>query len=187
MHDSPQLPNRRSVRLKTFDYSQQGAYFLTICAQHNECLFKRVILEEMILNDVGTIVHECWSEIPRHFSDVELAAHVVMPNHLHGIVVLRGRARHAVPLRPDANARKFGAPVAGSIATIARSFKSAASKRIHHVLKRPAIQVWQRNYFEHVIRNQDDFNKTSEYIRVNPARWDFDLVNPQHCAIADAL
>jgi len=188
MHDSPQLPNRRSVRLKNFDYSQPGAYFLTICAHNNRCLFGRVVWGEMSLNDLGELVDKCWLEIPRHFPNIELATHVVMPNHLHGILVLRERARRAVPLRAGiTHSEMFGAPVNGSIPTIARSFKSAASKRIRQVLKRPAMQVWQRNYYEHCIRNRDDFNKTLEYIRLNPARWDFDPDNPHRRATTSSL
>jgi len=179
MHDSPLLPTRRTVRLKTFDYSQPGAYFLTICAHNHKCLFGRAIWGQMGLNALGTIVNECWLEIPRHFPNAALAAHIVMPNHLHGIVVIRERARRAVPLQNCDVGGKFGSPVTGSIPTIIASFKSAVSRRIRETAGKPALRVWQRNYYEHVIRNEADFQKTCEYIRQNPAPWDFDEENPQ--------
>ena len=133
----------------------------------------------MQLNEMGSIVRECRLEIPHHFPGVELHAHVVMPNHVHGILVIHGRARHAVPLRnTGASVEAFGNPVAGSLPTIIRSFKATVSKRVHAVDRRPANQVWQRNYYEHVIRTGAEFDEVSRYIWENPKVWEFDEENP---------
>jgi putative transposase len=189
VRDQPSLPNRRSIRLRTFDYSQPSAYFLTICARENKSMFGRIIDGKMVSNALGRIVENCWREILIHFPNVELATHVIMPNHMHGIIVIRQtmtprttgdhgkssakdsrRAQHAVPLPTHG----FGAPVAGSIPTVVGAFKSSSAKQIRQVMRKPELQVWQRGYYEHVIRNDDDFRKARAYIRSNPARWAFD-------------
>jgi len=179
MQADSSIPRRRSIRLPIFDYSRPGAYFITICTKDKRPLFGRMDGIDVRLTKIGKIVDECWLEIPTHFPLVELAAHVVMPEHLHGIILLRPvqngddcaknlrRARHAVPLRTEHHSREFAVPVARSIPTIVGAFKSAVSNRArNHV----AGSIWQRGYYEHVIRNRDDFQKTCEYIRMNPAR-----------------
>ena len=204
MDDEFFLPQRRSVRLKGFDYSKSSAYFLTICTRDKKQLLGKVAGDRMMPNATGNIVNDCWVEIPNHFPDVELAAHVVMPNHVHGIIVLRAnpgskaksinrtsvsidgesvakverRAQHAVPLRPgtagsQGRGRNFVTLHAGSIAAIVRSFKSASTSRIRQTARDPHFNIWQRGYYEHVIRDEDDFRNTFEYIRTNPARWSF--------------
>jgi putative transposase len=116
---------------------------------------------------------------PESFRKRRVPVHAIMPNHLHSILVLRERARHAVPLRTQSRRSEvFGEPVAGSIPTIVRSFKAAVTKKARVMLGRPSFEVWQRNYFERVIRNEDEFRKTWQYICENPARWDFDPENP---------
>ncbi len=180
------LPRRHSVRLPAFDYSSPTAYFVTICTQDKRRLFGEVSGYAVVLNVVGKIVEKCWRDIPSHFASVELGPRVIMPNHLHGIIRLLPpeadggrvakhlrRAQHAVPLRPEP-ARRFAAMAANSIPAIVRSFKSAATAAIRTSLRRPRLSVWQRGYHEHVIRDEDDFRNTCEYIRMNPARWEFD-------------
>ncbi len=180
MHYDPHLPNRRSVRIKPFDYAQPAAYFITICTHTNRNIFGEIVSETMRLNALGRIVEESWRALPSHFSNIRLAAHVFMPNHLHGIVSIQDPVwRGAQMTGSDAlvypsGARRFGAAVRNSIPIIVRSFKSAVSKKARAVLRKPLFQVWQRGYHEHIIRNQDDFEKTCEYIRLNPIRWNFD-------------
>jgi len=174
--ESARLPDRRSVRMKGFDYGHPCACFLTICTNNRKSLFGRMAGSSVALNKFGMIVGDSWLEIPRHFPHASLSAHIVMPNHLHGIVTIHCRARHAVPLRSSdgpcvSTPRVFGEPEAGAISTIVRSFKSAVSKRVHQITGELRIPVWQRGYYEHVIRNQDDFMKTVDYIRLNPIRW----------------
>jgi putative transposase len=181
MADPPPLPHRRTIRFQGFDYSQAACYFVTICSREKRSLFGKICNAKMQLNVIGRIVNECLTEIPSHFANVEVPVHAIMPNHLHSILVLRERARHAVPLRAQSRrAEVFGEPVAGSIPTIVRSFKAAVTKKARVILGWPLFEVWQRNYFERVIRNEDEFRKTWQYICENPARWDFDPENPGH-------
>ena len=189
MREEVFLPRRHSVRLPTFDYSSSTAYFITICTQDKRRLFGEVSGYAVALNSIGKIVEHCWLDIPSHFARVELGLHVIMPNHLHGIIRLLPpeadgglvakhprRAQHAVPLRPD-TVRSFAAMTPNSIPAIVRSFKSAATAAIRTSLGGSSLSVWQRGYHEHVIRDEDDFRNTCEYIRMNPARWEFDEDN----------
>ncbi|MBE0682357.1 MAG: transposase [Anaerolineales bacterium] len=148
---SGHLHHRRSIRLKGYDYAQAGAYYVTIVAWRRDFLFGEVVNGEMILNEHGLIADGCWREIPKHFPHVELGAYVVMPNHVHAIIVINPMgenriatntsqsvgARHASPLRPR------GAS-SGSLGAIVGSFKSAVTKRIGRELNETGI--WQRNY-----------------------------------------
>jgi len=179
MDDAQPLPRRRSIRLKDFDYSQPGAYFITICAHGKKCIFGKIVGSEMKLNSIGRIVNECWNEVPRHFANAELRSHVVMPNHVHALFVLHPRARHAVPLRSDnKTAEQFRQPVVRSVPTIVRSFKSAVSKRVREISKKPELRVWQRGYYESVLRDGKEFRNALHYIVENPSRWCHDKENP---------
>jgi putative transposase len=164
---------RRSIRLKDYDYRQPGAYFITVIAHKRECLFGRVVDSKMELNGYGNVVRGCWEMLSDHFAHVNIDTFVVMPNHVHGI--LEVGARHAVPLH---GTERFGQPVAGSIPTIIRSFKSATTRGINDLRRSPATTVWQRNYFEHIIRNDESLQRIRQYIHENPARWEFDRENP---------
>jgi putative transposase len=175
MSDSPPLPRRRSIRLPSFDYSHPGSYFVTILSHDARHIFGELILGQMRLSAIGQIVSDCWLDVPNHFSGIELSEHIIMPNHLHGIVRIPARARHAVPLPRHADTvEAFGVPRAGSMPTIVRSFKSAVSQRARKALGRPDARIWQRNYFERVIRNEKEFHKARHYIAQNPARWEFE-------------
>jgi len=183
MRYDPEKHHRRSIRLKGYDYTRVGAYFVTIVTKNRVCLFGEMVNGEMVANEYGVIVRECWLAIPDHFPHAALDEFIVMPNHVHGIVVLNETttvgARHAVPLHnPTSQQREqFGKPVAGSIATIVRSFKSAVTKRINEHRGTPGAPVWQRNYFEHIIRSEDSLNRIRKYIAGNPARWGYDREN----------
>jgi len=186
MPQDMQLPIRRSVRIKSFDYSQAGVYFLTICAHERRCIFGDVFRDQFVPNALGEIVHCCWREIPDHFPGVESEIHVVMPNHFHGLISLpkfakdEERARHAVPLRASivssdkSPEEAFGGPTRHSIPTIVRSLKAAVAKDARETLGRTA-PIWQRGYYEHVILDKRDFKNVWEYIRWNPLRWAQDL------------
>jgi putative transposase len=192
MQRDPAIPVRRSVRLPKFDYSNASAYFVTICSHKKKHIFGTVIEHRngVSLTALGQIVDNCWMEIARHFSHVDLGPHVVMPNHLHGVIVIpataaRGasvakqsdRARHAVPLQPDAAVRRFGEPDAGSIPTIVGAFKSAVTKIARVSLFGVRESIWQRGYYDRVIRTGKEFGQVCEYIRLNPARWESDEEN----------
>jgi REP element-mobilizing transposase RayT len=159
-------------------------------------LFGKIVNEEMQLNDFGKIADECWRAIPEHFPNVELGAHVIMPNHVHGVVVIRedesvshlgmtdDDGRGAALLRPytrpyDGNDNPHKINVKpGSLGAIVRSYKSAVSYRINK--EHNATGVWQRNYYEHIIRNADEANRIHLYIEANPAQWDDDDENPSN-------
>jgi REP element-mobilizing transposase RayT len=129
-----------------YDYAQAGAYFVTICTQGRACLFGDILDAEMRLNAYGSAVHEEWLRTAELRHNVELDVFTIMPNHLHGIVVItdgRGTARRAPT-------EQFGKPVANSIPTIVRAFKSASTRRINMIRNTPVTRIWQRNYYERV-------------------------------------
>jgi len=177
-----QFPVRRSVRLKGFDYSQPSAYFLTICACDQRCIFGEVIGYDVALSRYGEVANACWQSIPSHFPNVELAGHVVMPNHMHGLIIVRRRAsaqgtRGAPGEGGGLVSHRSGALGTGSIPAIVRSFKSATTRLIREAAADSGIVVWQRGYYEHILADDDEFQRTCEYIRLNPANWASDEEN----------
>lgn len=180
MKHNPNKHHRRSIRLQGYDYSSPGAYFITICTQNRESLFGDVVDGAMVLNEFATIAQRCWLEIPCHFLNVSLDEYVIMPNHVHGIIIIGEQnvgARHAVPLPP--RTERFGKPTHGSIPTIVRSFKSAVAKRINEHRGTPGAPVWQRNYYEHIIGTGESLDRIRRYIAENPLRWHLDRENPR--------
>jgi Transposase and inactivated derivatives len=180
MKFNPHIHNRRSVRLKEYDYSMPGEYFITICTKEKECLFGDVVEEEMKHSQIGVIATHCWEEIPRHFQSVELDECVVMPNHVHGIIIITDRVENVrhVGIQHVESLRKnsYQHIVAGSIGVIVRSFKSAVSRLCH--LNGHFQFTWQPNYYDRIIRDEKELNNIREYIRNNPLRWFFDEENP---------
>ena len=183
---------RRSIRLKNYDYAQAGAYFVTLCTRDRACLFGDVRDDKICLNADGQVADECWATIPDHVRGVSLDVWVVMPNHVHGIVVIDSTdhvgapvgapvgAQHAAPLQPLQPLQPLphrGVP-SGSLAAVVRSFKSAVTKRINDGRGTPGAAVWQRNYYDHIIRSEESLNRIRQYILDNPARWSFDRENP---------
>lgn len=167
--------HRRSIRWFAYDYAQAGAYFVTICTADRQGPLGWVEGTEMRLSALGQIAEACWQVIPEHFEDVELDAYVVMPNHVHGIVVIGdGRARHASPLpaRPQGLGRR-------SVGSIVGAYKSSVCRRVNAIGGTPGAVLWQRNYYEHVIRNERQLSRIRRYIAENPANWMLDYENPQ--------
>ena len=182
---NPDIHHRRSVRLKGYDYCQAGTYFVTICAHGRQCLFGRVEHGIVTLNEYGQIVAEEWLKTAAIRPDVVLGEYVVMPIHFHGMVVLtddrgtaegddRGTARRAPTMGG------FAAPVAGSLSTIIRAFKSAVTKCINEIRQTRGTPVWQRNYYEHIVRDEADYTRIAGYIADNPRRWAEDSLNPDN-------
>lgn len=178
---------RHSIRLPNYDYSQPGAYFVTIVTWHRECLFGEVVDGEMKLNKFGLVAKEQWEKLPKRFPNIELGAFVIMPNHAHGNIVIvtgRGTAENLNDSGGESSRRapttreQFQKPVKGSIPTIVRSYKSAVSYRINLIRGTQDIPVWQRNYYEHVIRNERDLQNKTDYIEANPLLWEEDDENP---------
>jgi REP element-mobilizing transposase RayT len=175
MKFNSQKNRRRSIRLKDYDYAQPGGYFITIVTYHRDLLFGEMVNGEMKLNGYGRVADECWSAIPNHFSSVELGAYVVMPNHVHGIVMINdgadadasARSRGTIYRAPTTE--QFGKPIGGSIPTIIRTYKAAVTRRIGREFN--ATGIWQRNYYEHVIRDPEEWNRIHRYIESNPSLW----------------
>lgn len=182
----PKIHHRRSIRLAGYDYTQAGVYFVTIVTWRRDCLFGEVINGEMVLNDFGKIADECWRAIPEHFPNVELGAHVIMPNHVHGIILINeDNSRTAVvgaqqccaptPMDQNDNPHKINVKP-GSLGAIVRSYKSAVSYKINKQFN--ATGIWQRNYHEHIIRNDREMGEIWKYIESNSALWADDDENP---------
>jgi REP element-mobilizing transposase RayT len=168
--------HRRSIRLHGYDYTQAGAYFVTLCAHGRECLFGAVVDGEMRTNPFGQIVDDEWRLSVRLRAEIELDAWVVMPNHVHGIVVIVPAGRGDRPVAPT-NGPARG-PQPRSLGAFIAGFKSAATKRINEWRQSPGSPVWQRNYYEHIIRNDESLNRIRQYIADNPMHWETDRENP---------
>ena len=166
---------RRSMRLKEYDYSNAGAYFITIVSFKRINIFGSINDGHVQLNQIGNIVEIVWLEIPLHYPNVTTDAYVIMPNHFHGIIIIHNNdvgARHAAPLQTNTPKRK-----SQPLGVIVGSFKSAATRQIHRSGLLKQKHVWQRNYYEHIIRDDEDFRKISDYIELNPINWEFDHEN----------
>ena len=179
MKYDPQKHHRRSIRLSHYDYSQPGAYFITMVTHGRDCLFGKIVRGDMQLSAMGQIAEEHWRLIPEHFLHVALGAYVIMPDHVHGIIIIQASSdavaserRGTTMLCPNPPREEFGKPVKGSIPTIIRSYKAAVTNRIQKELHTTGI--WQRNYYEHIIRNEAEYNRIHAYIEANPARWGMD-------------
>jgi REP element-mobilizing transposase RayT len=170
------MPATHSVRLQNYDYSQAGAYFVTVCAQNRKCLFGDIANDDMVLNDYGRAVRDEWIKTAEIRSEIQLGEFVVMPNHFHGILIIGNDIRRGTACR--APTERFGKPISGSLPSIVRAFKSAVTKRINEIRRSPGVAIWQRNYYEHVIRNEMDYRQIAEYIIDNPRRWEEDALHP---------
>ena len=151
----PQKHHRRSIRLKNYDYSQPGAYFVTICTEGRQCFFGQIVEGEMHLSDVGQMVQRLWCAIPERFPYVEIDHFIIMPNHLHGIIVLN----------PDEHTKNCSA----TLGLVLRRFKALTTRSIRTTNE--SQFEWQRNYHEHIIRNGTNLNHIRQYIIDNPIKW----------------
>ena len=146
---------------------------MTICTHGRVSSLGNVVNGEMRLTGIGMIAAGCWKEISKHFPNVALDAFVVMPNHIHGILTIRRDTACRV-----STVEQFGKPAANSLPTIIRSYKSAVTKQVNELRRAPGSPVWQRNYYEHVTRDERDLNEVREYIISNLLKWDLDNENP---------
>ena len=158
--------HRISIRLKEYDYSQPGEYFITVCTHDHECTLGKIVDGEMRLNEVGRIVEKCWKEIPRHFINVKLDEFVFMPNHLHGILTINEPVgvQNFEPLQ-----NTYQHIVSKSLGSIIRSYKAAVTHECrkcgYHDFR------WQRNYYDRVIRNDNELDNIRDYIHNNVLQW----------------
>ena len=171
---NPRVHHRRSIRLQGYDYSSSGAYFVTLCTQNRECVFGEIVEGEMRLSPIGRIALQCWQGIPDHFKNVQLDAYVIMPDHVHGIVIIQNEAevgvRH-VELRQNT----FQHIVPNSLSSIVLQYKASVTR----ICRRENFTRfrWQRNYYEHIIRREKDYHAIQRYIIDNPFKWHFDAEN----------
>jgi len=175
----PEIHHRRSIRLKGYDYSQAGAYFITLVTHKRQHLFGRVENGEIILNELGQIARKEWLRTAELRSYVELweDEFVVMPNHVHGIIWIinndpRGAGADVIGARADVvGAERRSAPTVGSLGAIVRAYKSAVSYAINSLQNQRGAVLWQRNYYEHIIRDDKDLQAKRSYIMSNPFNW----------------
>ena len=180
---NPKVHHRRSIRLRGYDYSQAGAYFVTICTQNHECLFGKIVDREMRLNVAGEMVERWYSELTNKFLDIECDEFVCMPNHVHFIAVNVGADRC---VRPGSVPRQTrGEHIGSPLHRVVQWFKTMSTNEYIRGVKqngwRPfAAKLWQRNYWEHIVRNEQEMNRIQEYIQNNPAQWEMDKLNPDY-------
>lgn len=201
MKYDPNTHHRRSIRLKGYDYSQNGAYFITICVQNRKCLFGEIMNGQMFLNDAGEIILQTWNALPKRFPNATFDPFVVMPNHVHGIVTIENHESvraipcgcpdedfgvfNRVPTRGTPTPQRIPPPIPSTqssshgrktIGDIIGAFKSITTHQyIEHVKtgKFPPFEkrLWQRNYYENIIRDEQSLHHIREYIKNNPKKW----------------
>lgn len=174
MNYNPRIHHRRSTRLPDWDYSWAWWYYVTICSYKRECLFGEILGDIMELNDIGKIVNEEWLKTPSIRPELELDDYVIMPNHLHGIVIINDTKR--VPVGTHGRASLHRAP--RSLGSFVAGFKSSATKRINTVRATARAPMWQERFHDHIIRNDADLARIRTYIANNPLRWVLDEENP---------
>jgi REP element-mobilizing transposase RayT len=173
MTSAPPYPQRHALRLPNYDYSQAGAYFITICTHRRLPLLGTIREGVVTLSAAGRIVEEEWLRTPSLRSHVTLDAYVIMPNHIHGILFLQQTATEDRINRVEAGRQSFACP-SHTIGAIVRGFKGASTSRIRKLSPRENVQVWQREYYDHVIRDERDLDRIREYIQNNPLKWELD-------------
>ena len=162
----PARNHRRSIRLPAYDYAQAGAYFVTIV-----CKDRTLLLED---SRFRAIVEEAWVWLADQYESVRLDQYVTMPNHLHGIIVIEDRCRGGSRAAPTQT------PKRKPLGQLVGAFKTVSTKRINEIRGTPGAPVWQRNYYERIIRNEEELNRIRQYIIDNPAHWEEDRENPNN-------
>ena len=178
--------HRRSIRLRGYDYSQSGAYFITLCTKNRSSFLGTIVNGEMRLSPIGEVSKKLWYEIPRHFLDVQLDEFVVMPNHIHGIVLLRGDPQRPsgrdvqlnIPTPQDYYSRI--SPKKKTLSVIIRTYKAAVTTWC----RKSGFTgfQWQAGFYDHIIRSEKSLNRIGSYIATNPERWQLDRENLEKTA-----
>jgi len=190
--------HRKSIRLLSYDYSSTGAYFVTICTQNRKCLFGEIMEADVNLNEIGKMVLWHWRRIPHHFPNVKLDKKIVMPNHIHGIIWISDDdvdvgAKHskkptllnnqnclenASPLQDDLSRQIPIGTKPQALSAIVQNFKSVTSRKFNRMRLHDHTTLWQRNYFDRIVRDEDELKRIREYIIYNPLKWESDKENP---------
>ncbi len=168
---NPDIHHRRSIRLKGYDYSQAGAYFVTICIQQRQPLLGKIEDSLLIPTPAGEMVQTVWDEMPLYYPNIELDAFIVMPNHVHGIIVLKSDQGQSCMTLGDA-VHRF------------KSFTTAKYRQgVYQKRWQPFTgRLWQRNYYEHIIRKEGAYHRIRQYIANNPFSWECDQLHPSRSA-----
>src|SRR5215207_6311609 len=169
------LPVRKYPRIRGFDYSTPGMYFVTICTDGRVCLFGEVVDGEMRLSRFGEIAAAAWQDLSNHHPGIVPDTFVVMPNHVHGIIDLTDRSVGATPASPAGRAQT---KAAGALGNVVGAFKSSVSRQVNALRQTPAAPVWQRGFHDRVLRDEKDVRHAREYIAENPLKWHLDRENP---------
>jgi len=190
------IHNRRSIRLKWYDYSTAGAYFVTICAQNRAWLFGEVVDGKMMLNDAGRMIDKIWYEMPQYFPNINMDIFQIMPNHIHGIIitgansmstrannVINGNSVNQSSQIQQGICNPVNIGVVPSLSAVVQSFKRYTTIEYIKMVKRKILprfnkRVWQRNYYEHIVRNENEFDRIKWYIINNPYQWELKRNNP---------
>jgi len=193
------MHHRKSIRLKYYDYSLSGLYFITICTQNRLHLFGEIVGEssisthdQMDLNNAGKMIQKTWNEIANNFTNIKLHDFVIMPNHIHGIIeIMVGAplvgAQNPVDARNKSMQLQSGqpqgiAPTGNTLADVVGAFKSITTNKYIQMVKQKKVppfdkRIWQRNYWEHIVRNENEYNDIAQYIVDNPQKWELDELN----------
>lgn len=210
MKYNPDKHDRHSIRLKGYDYSSPGAYFITICTHQRACLFGNIADGEMQVNSFGQVIQGHWSKLPSHHPHLRLDEFIVMPNHIHGILILFNEnecdqsnivgagladtvsvsSDYLTP-KPapthDQSQPKFVTIQRAGIPNIIRGFKTFSARQINRQRRTKGTPVWQRNYYEHIIRNEESFEHIRRYIQTNPVNWKNDQLHPENWAETQSM
>jgi len=175
-----------SARLQDYNYASPGAYFVTVVTHNRECLFGNLVDGKVVLNGMGKIVEECWYDLPNHYSYITLDQFIVMPNHIHGIVIINNAAvetGHIVEtgLRPVSTTTTTTTTTTTKnhgLSEIVRALKSFSARKINKLRKTKNLLVWQSRFYDHIVRDEKSLNNIREYIMNNPLNWETDNENP---------
>ncbi|MDJ1168825.1 transposase [Roseofilum sp. BLCC_M154] len=162
MKYNPKIHHRRSIRLPEYDYSQPGFYFVTICIYQRECLLGKIEDGMMKFSRYGQVVEDNWFNLTKIYSHIALNIFVIMPNHFHGIIEIKEQDKKH------------------DLAKIIRTFKTFSARRINQIRSMKGIPVWQRGYYEHIIRDEGSLATIQQYIMDNPLKWETDELYPSH-------
>jgi REP element-mobilizing transposase RayT len=176
MNNNPNIYHRRSIRLKGYDYSQAGLYFISICTQNKKCIFGEIIddgndIMVCVLNEYGRIVENAWIKTAEMRSNIYLDAFVIMPNHIHSIIHINTNTTVGAYCNTPLQHKSLFKSPSNNIGAIIRGYKSCVTKQINILRNSPGVPVWQRNYYEHIVRNEKSYHQILEYIKNNPIKW----------------
>ena len=178
-------PNRRSIRLRGYDYSRAGAYFVSICTKDRKCLFGDIENQEMALNDAGRMVDKWYVELENKFKDIRCDEYIIMPNHFHAIIQNIGPVGADLCVCPDdhRHGHTSGEHIGSPLHRVIQWFKTMTTNEYIRGVKQYGWvpfpgRLWQRNYYEHIVRKENEMSRIREYIRNNPAQWATDKDNP---------